>query len=254
MTAKKSDGSIDVIEFRKTEIEFAILGTSPVILNRMSEKAMRVLLAPAGRKTAAEKQSTMKHDPYAEFRASPYMIPDKSAPTLLAAIAPWFKKGISGAAIDMGAKRTQIGRLVHVVGERLPLYGVPRLLMSVTRSADINRTPDVRTRAIVPEWACYVSVSFPTPVLNQQIIANLLAAAGQFQGVGDWRPEKGAGAYGQYEIVSRDDPRFLRVIESGGRAAQADAMACPVAYDEETSDLLEWYGVEAARRGFEVVR
>ena len=45
-----------------------------------------------------------------------------------------------------------------------------------------------------------------------------------------------------------EDPGFEKIIKEGGRAAQEAAMANPTAYDRETSDLLEWFDIELARR------
>ena len=117
----------------------------------------------------------------------------------------------------------------------------------------MNRTPDVRTRVIVPEWAAKVSVSFVTPILREQGVANLLASAGITQGVGDWRPGKGSGTYGQFELVGENDARFVHALKYGGRAAQKKAMDSPEAYDRETRELLDWFGVESKRRGFKAV-
>ena len=235
------------------QLDFCILGTTPMILNRMSEKVLRELLMPKGKKTAAEKASTLKHDPMSEFRASPYRDEDEKAPTLLQHLSSAFKGAIKSAALDLpGANKSQIGRLTWVNGERVGIYGVPEIFMSVTRSADMNRTPDVRTRAIVRNWACYVSVSFVQPILREQGVANLLASAGITQGVGDWRPGKGSGTYGQFELVDAKDPRFLHIIKHGGRAAQVSAMENPTPYDRETEELLEWFEVEHKRRGFKV--
>jgi hypothetical protein len=72
----------------------------------------------------------------------------------------------------------------------LSCLGVPKIFSSITRSADINKTPDVRTRAIVPKWACKVDITYVRPVLNHTVISNLFATAGITMGVGDWRPEK----------------------------------------------------------------
>jgi hypothetical protein len=54
------------------------------------------------------------------------------------------------------------------------VYGVPKVFCAITRSADMNRTPDVRTRAILPEWACRFTVRFEKPILRDQTIADLL--------------------------------------------------------------------------------
>lgn len=249
--AQASNSEITILEVTKTQMEFCILGTTPLICNRMSKKAEHELLLPKGKKNAAEKASSLKHDPLQEFRDSPYCLAD--GPTLIGLLPTAFKKSMMTAALDMpGAKKAQIGRLIYVHGQMLPIYGIPKLFMSVTRSADINRTPDIRTRALLPEWACKLVVEFPVPLLKEQSIANLLAAAGFMSGVGDWRQEKGSGNYGSFKLVSADDPDFVRVVQQGDRAAQIAALENPEAHDPETEDLLSWYDVEVKRRGFKV--
>ena len=69
------------------------------------------------------------------------------------------------------------------------------------------------------------------------------------QGVGDWRPEKGSGNFGQFELVSEDDADYLRIIETGGRQEQIDPMESPTPYDQDTEELLEWFNDEIDRRG-----
>lgn len=244
---------LDVLKVDHGQIEFMILGTTPLILNRMSEKVLRELLLPKGRKNAADKASSLKHNPLEEFRASPYIDVDENGPTYLQHLSSAFKGAIKSAALDLpGSSKSQIGRLTWVNGERVSIYGVPKLFMSVTRSADMNKTPDVRTRAIVPEWCCRLSVSFVRPNLKEQAVANLLASAGLTQGVGDWRPGKGSGTYGQFELVSADDPRFAHLVKHGGRAAQKAAMHAPEPYDTESEELLSWFENEAKQRGFKV--
>ena len=94
------------------------------------------------------------------------------------------------AALDLpGARKAQIGRLVQVkegtYRDLIPIYGEPQLLMSVTRSADMNRTPDIRSRCIIPNWAAQITISFVLPTLRETAVVNLLAAAGITAGVGD---------------------------------------------------------------------
>jgi hypothetical protein len=251
MATKAQSSEISILEVTKSRMEFCILGTMPLILNRMSEKAKYELLLPKGRKNAAEKASSLKHDPLEEFRASPYKIAD--GPTLLGFFPTAFKKAMMTAALDMpGAKKAQIGRLINVDWQMLPIYGVPKLFMSVVRSADMNKTPDVRSRAIVPEWACRLAVEFPVPLMKAQSIANLLASAGFMSGIGDWRQEKGSGSYGSFKLVSADDPDFVRITATQGRQAQIEAMANPEPFDMETEELMSWFDLEVKRRGFKV--
>lgn len=248
---KKQEEEINVLRVNEGSVEFCVLGTTPLILNRMSEKAKRELLLPR-KKTAADKAANLKHDPFAEFRASAYLAGGDQVPTRLLTVASAFKKALSSAALDIpGAAKAQIARLTWVQGDYLCVYGLPRLFMAVVRSADMNRTPDVRTRAIVPAWAARLTIAYATPMLREQAVANLLAAAGIMRGVGDWRPEKGAGSYGKFELVSEDDPRFLEVLRMG-REAQDEALAHPEPYDAESAEMLTWFTDEAERRGFKV--
>jgi hypothetical protein len=160
-----------------------------------------------------------------------------------------FKGSIRTAALDMpGAKKAQIGRLTYIAGEYVGVYGVPRLFMSITRSADMNKTPDVRTRAIVPQWACRVSITFVQPLIRAQAVANLLAAAGITVGVGDWRPEKGAGSYGQFRIADKDDAEYQAIVKAAGRKQQVDALENPIPYDDESAELLSWFEDERSKR------
>lgn len=252
MAAKKNTAPEEISEVLKVTtgtVECCIVGTSPLILNRMSEKAKHELLLPGGRKNAAQRATTLKHSPVDEYRASAYTLTDNAAPTYLALMATAFKGALRSAALDMpGMKKAQIGRLTYVSGDYIGIYGVPKLFMAIVRSADMNKTPDVRTRAIVPQWACRLSVTFVQPLIRAQAVANLLGAAGITIGVGDGRPEKGAMSYGQFKIVDKDDKEFQSIIKTGGRSAQINALDKPTCYDDETTELLSWYEDELSRR------
>lgn len=250
-TAKSSSPEEIVVPRVETEtIQVTVVGTSPLICARMSQKARQELLLPKGRKNAAERQSTAKHNPVEEFRASPYLLPERY-PTRIGLMSTAFKGAMATAALDIpGTKKSQIGRLVYVEGDYTAIHGLPRLFMSITRSADINKTPDVRTRAALPRWAAEVTVKFVKPLLNTQAIVNLLSAAGVTAGVGDWRPEKGKGNYGQFRITNDDDPEFIEIVKEGDRGAQIEAMENPAPYDDESEKLYSWYLTEAPKRGY----
>lgn len=248
---KATEAEIIVFEAEQGEMTFNVLGTTPLILRRMSQKGLQELLLPKGKKTAAEKAANLKHDPISEYRESPYIVEDADA--MLGLMVTSFKNAMKTAALDLpGAKKSQIGRLVYVDGHLTPIFGKPQIFMSVTRSADMNRTPDVRTRMILPEWACQLTVKFVKPILREQTIANLLAAAGFQSGVGDWRQERGSGNFGCFKLVSADDPNWNRIVSEQGRAAQQDGIDNPVAHDRETAELLSWFEIEVKRRGFQV--
>jgi len=251
--AKEKETEISVMEVTRGKLDVLIVGNSPLIFNRMSYKVKQELLLPrAAKKNAAEKASSLKHEPIAEFNDSIYKDFNDKNDTLLVFPTTAFKQAMSHAALDLpGASKSQIGRLTNIDGHNVNIFGLPYLLMSVIRSADMNRTPDVRTRAIVQEWCCRITATYTKPIIKEQAVANLLAAAGMNIGIGDYRVQKGAGSYGQFRLVSADDKDYKRIAKIG-RAEQVKAMAAHEPYDDETGELLSWFDVEAKRRGFKV--
>lgn len=251
MAVNKTPDNIVIQSVDTNTIRVGIRGTRPLINHRLAQKARQELLMPQGRRTNAERASSLKHDPVAEFQASPYTIRDENAPTFIGIPASAFKGAMMTAALRLpGAKKTEIAQLLWVEGDLVPIFGVPKLFMAVTRSSDMARTPDVRTRALIEEWAAEIEITYATPLLNQTSVLNLLTAAGRFCGVGDWRPEKGKGTFGQFVITNiEEDPIWQRVAAEGGRAVQMAAMAEPVAYDDETEELLTWFEHEVNARG-----
>lgn len=238
-----------IIEPMKMEtVPFALIGTSPLICHAMSDKAKWEILWGGNFKTPTEKQRTIKHRPLEEFRSSAYMLAE--GPTLLAMPATAVKGAMLTAALELPAtKKAQIGRLVHVIGDYVPVYGLPKLHMAVTRQSGMTRAPDVRTRVIVPEWCALVQIRFVTPTLTVTAIASLLNAGGVVAGIGDFRQEKGVGNFGLFECGTWDDARVTALIKAGGREAQEKAMEKPVPYDEEVKTLLELHAAEIVRRG-----
>lgn len=252
--AKKTAEEITVITVGTELLTYNVLGTSPLILNAMSQKTRQQLILPPKKKNTAEKTSTLKHVPMEEYRASAYKSQGDTAPTRLLMMSTAFKNALRSVALDLpGATKAQLGRLAFVEGVYVHVYGVPQLFMSVVRNSDMAHTPDVRTRAIVPEWACQVAIRIMTPMLNATEVDKLFGAAGMMRGVGDWRPEKGSGSFGQFSLVAEDDPRFVAIVDGGGREAQDAALDNPACYDGETAELLTWFDAEVKRRGFKAV-
>jgi hypothetical protein len=223
-TTSAKDTEISIVALEEGVITFNVLGTSPLIFNRMTEKAKQQLLAPPPKKTAADKAATAKHDPIAEFRNSPYRMRNPKAPTALAVLPSMFKQAMGTAALRTpGARKTEILQLIRVQWENLPVYGVPKVFTSVVRSADMNKTPDIRTRALLPEWCCEFTVRFQKPILREQIIIDLMVAAGRVAGICDWRQEKGSGSFGAFTIVGQGlspHQESRRSRSTGGSAGQ----------------------------------
>jgi hypothetical protein len=247
---KKSEPAIVQLEYGETIAH--LIGRTPMIFNRMGNKAKTALLLPSGRKTEADKAAQLKHDPIHEYRDSVSRHGGNTPVTRLYMPSGAFKQAMATAALDTaGVKKTEIERLVFMPEEKIDIFGVPKLLMSVVRNSDMNHTPDIRTRAILPEWACVVRLHYIMPKLTMKAIATLLANGGLVAGIGDWRQEKGSGSHGLYRLCDPDDADFKRIVATGMRKAQDAALERPECYDADSEDLLTWYQEEVMRRGRE---
>lgn len=248
--AADAGGPLTVEPLKMKEVALCILGASPLIYNRMSLKAQRELLLPGVSKNKASKRATLKHDPLKEYRDSVYSDPAQDAPTRLVFPAPGFKASAMTAALEVpGATKASIGRLLQVIGYQVRIWGVPKLFMCGVRMAGINRTPDIRTRALVERWATQITVRFPANSVEAPSVANLFAAAGQLCGVGDFRQEKGKGSFGLFSLVNEDDEEWRYLIDNCGAAAQDEALRNPEAFNSESADLWSWYEEEIVARG-----
>lgn len=257
MMKKKQDKETEVgdikVSHERVRVYVVSRPTSPGMLcNRVAEKAMRELLMPST-KTKADKQQKLKHDPIAEFRSAAYTDLNPKAETLILQRAVAFKAALCSVNSDIensGTSRAQLQRCVFVPGEFVGIYGIPYVHMTITRTAGMQRTPDIRTRAVLREWAACFDLEYTAPVLTGGKVLQLLAAAGLMRGVGDYRPEKG-GPFGAFEIVDATDERYQRIVKTGGRKAQVEAMEAALPADDDTRDLLEWFKTEVRSRGRE---
>lgn len=252
MAAPKKEKPIEIetIELKDASMTAWLLGETPFFCNRMAAKAKRELLMPRGTLSKSQRATRLKHAPFAEFRDSPY-IRRGEGETKIMMVGSSVKKAIATAALDMptSVAKAQINRLVSTPEEYIPIWGIPRLDMSIVRQAGMSRTPDVRTRAKIARWATRVRIRWAEPMLNRTAIGQLLFASGMICGIGDWRQEKGGGSNGLYRVVEPDDPELREVLETGGYLAQEEAMRDPVCANSETEELLQWYLEELARRG-----
>ncbi len=239
--------AIEVEPLRVGSMQVWLRGITPLICNRLAAKARRELLCPNGRKSKAQREQSLKHDPVAEYRDS-MNVRAGVGPTRIVFPAPAIKGSMSSAALETkGTNRTQIGRLVWVQNYSVDVYGVPELFMAVVRSADMNKTPDIRTRAILREWCMPATIQFVKPQMNEKAIMQLLSNGGIIIGIGDFRQEKGKGNFGQYSVVTEADCKDI--IKAGGLKQQDDAIKNPACFDSDSEELLGWFQEEVKTRG-----
>jgi len=250
MAIKKAEaGTLHIDALKQGRVTLTLVGMTGFYFNAMSAKAKRSLLIGGGKKTAAEKKD-LKHDPEQEFRDSIYRMPDGE--TFLGFPAPGVKGAMATAALETpGVTKSSVQRLIFLPEQRVKMWGKPLLKMDVVRSADMNKTPDVRTRAFLPRWVAEVQIAYTMPTLSAHAIVSLLSNAGVIVGIGDFRQEKGRGSYGTFAVTGEDGGEwadYIAEVKAEGRETQMAAMAEPEMADEDTADLMEMLIEERGRR------
>lgn len=216
-TQSRSNGKTAVPENPVAEITIApvpaetirvpIIGTTPLLVHRFSEKAKRAMLdAMQGRKTPKEPKN-----PEAEYEAAFYRLADGTPgfPALA------FKQATIGGARFYGKQitMTALKQYLFFRGEvgadgraLVAIIGEPTMREDVVRVG--RGGSDLRYRPEFREWAAVVEVTYATSVLTRDSVLSLIDAGGMGVGVGEWRPEKD-GDFGTYRI---DPDRVVEVV------------------------------------------
>ncbi len=205
----------DVTDAAKIEIDqiavevlsVPIIGTTPLIVHRFSEKAKRKMLdAQQGRKTPKEPK-----DPKEEYEAAFYRCVDGAYGFPVVA----FKAATIGAARFYGKEvtMTALKQFLFMRGEvgddgrsLARLEGDPQMredTVTVGRGGS-----DLRYRPEFREWRTALNVTYVTSGLSRNSVLSLIDAGGMGVGVGEWRPEKG-GDFGTYRI---DPDRDVEIV------------------------------------------
>jgi len=195
-----------------------IVGITPLIVSKFSEKAKRKMLdAQQGRKSPKEIR-----DPNADYEASLYRLPDGYGfPTTA------FKLATVGAARFYGkdVQMTSLRQFLWFAGEMsdiesqslVRIDGEPKMREDYVRLAGPSRGADLRYRGEFRDWQAALRITYVTSSLSRESVLSLVDAGGMGVGVGEWRPER-KGDFGVYEI---DEDRPVQIVKTKADARKA---------------------------------
>lgn len=188
-------------EMRLQSMILDIVGTSPLITHRFSEKAKKKM-----RDKHAKKATTAKEvrNPVEEFTEATYFI--SRNPDRYGVSANAFYSAALDAALALGAKKSEMRRSFTVRPDAFtadgPLVEVhtpnPPTMREDTVTVGMGSS-DLRYRPEFQEWSCKLRVVFDARQVSAEQIANLLRQAGFSTGIGEWRQEK-EGFYGSFDV------------------------------------------------------
>lgn len=196
--AKKKESSV-LIELPALEIramEITLVGDSPLICHKWSEKAKRQMLDKQMKKATQAKEAK---DPKKDYEDSLYIL---SKPKARKKIYGFPTIGFKAAAVDAcshvsNVTKVQARGAFHIDGEFVVIDGTPRPREDMVKIG--MGTSDIRYRGEFPEWRTTFKIRFNQNVISPAQIMNLFNTAGFAIGVGDWRPQRD-GIYGMFHV------------------------------------------------------
>lgn len=206
------DGQIVISRIATETIRVHIIGMTPLITHRFSEKAKRQMLdAMQGRKNPKEPK-----DPEREYMDAAYRLDDGGYG--IPAIA--FKSATVSAARFFGKSVTMVGlrQTMFFAGEfsgkegmmLSRINGEPEMREDVVRVG--NGGTDLRYRPCWTEWSTSLDITYVKSMLTKDSVLSLVEAGGLGVGVGEWRPER-RGEYGTYYI---DESQPIMALKAPG--------------------------------------
>ena len=205
-----------------TSMPLIVVGTKPLIVHAWSKKALGILRAKHMKEAASPREAK---NPEQEFEASKYRSPEgwEGVP------AHGLKGAICEGARYVGGSKDMSMTLLKgalycepdcPVSNLLRIYSTEpaRSREDLVRVGQgLSRTVDIRYRAEYWPWWLRFTIRFPTVLFSAGQIADLIRAAGAFNGFCEWRPGapiSRTGSYGTFLVGNREhEQEFERIFK-----------------------------------------
>jgi len=197
----KQQTKVEILEFQINEVVIPIVGISPLIVHRFSEKALKMIQDKQGGKAKNKKYEI--RNPEDDYQSAKHLSPQgwEGFP------AAGFKAAmIRGAKmIGMVMKDTQTGFFVKADCEETQLVQIQGESRMRTDQVRVGMgAADIRYRPEYLRWSAELTIEFNSGILSLDQIYQLVKAAGYGCGIGEMRPEKGKFNYGRFKLANEE--------------------------------------------------
>lgn len=181
---------------RIERMEIKVIGISPLIMHKWSDKAIKMIEDKQQKKAAKAREAK---DPEAEYLASIHLDADGNP----AFPSIGFKAAVVTAVSQTDAFTKVFMRgAFHVEGTYVKIIGEHHMRTDMVRIG--MGTADVRYRAEFPEWEATIPIVYNAGAISKEQLISMFELAGFACGIGEWRPEKD-GSFGMFRVGTEDD-------------------------------------------------
>jgi hypothetical protein len=209
--AATSTATVTLPPLKIETVQVTLVGDTPLIVHRWSEKAKKQMLDKQMKKATAGKEAK---DPERDFRESLYVLEDGSYGFPIIG----FKAAAVTACTSIGSMTKVAARQAfHVDGEYAVIEGgEPVMREDMVRIA--MGTADIRYRGEFKDWWTTITVKYNGNVMSAEQILNLMQTAGFAVGVGEWRPEKD-GQFGRFHVATAEEMKRINEFRNSHKKA-----------------------------------
>lgn len=187
-----------------------IVGDSPLIMHKWSEKAKKEILDKQMKK--AKTKGHDAKDPVSDFINSMYWLEgepeEKTEEGFAKAIQNGARFGFPSVAFKASAvsagyrcgvtkDKVSMNAAFHIDGEFVEIHGTPEMREDMVKIA--MGTADIRYRGEFKNWYAVFPVKYNASAISLEQLVNLFNLGGFACGVGEWRAEKG-GTFGMFHV------------------------------------------------------
>ena len=208
--ATKNNENVSIPAINIQYAMISIVGDSPLIVHKWSEKAKKEILDKQMKK--AKTKGHDAKDPVRDFIDSLYWLDGEPEEKTEEGFAKAIQNGarfgfpsvaFKASAVAAGYRSGVTKNLVsmygafHIDGEFVEIKGVPEMREDMVRVG--MGVADIRYRGEFKEWSATFQVKYNASAISLEQLVNLFNLGGFACGLGEWRPEKG-GAFGMYHV------------------------------------------------------
>ncbi len=187
-----TEKTITIPEINLQSMVVSIVGRTPLLTNRFSEKSIEQIEDKQQHRAKVAKEA---RNPEAEFRDAAHLI----SPGVYGFPAVGIKKALVAAGGRFAdEKMTHLRGVINVMGDLIPIVGPAPTMRSDTIRLQGSKS-SLAYRPQFSPWAMDVPIVFNAGIIGQAQILNLFQIAGFSVGIGAWRPECN-GTFGQFAL------------------------------------------------------
>jgi hypothetical protein len=206
---KQREVGIEIPKINIKEAEITIVGDSPLLVHRFSEKAKREILDKQMKKAKKAKEP---RDPVADFIQALHWITPMPKEMTMETFDKAVKEGARFGFPSVGVKQSAISAAYrgglskdkvsiqgcfHIQGELVEIVG------DLSMREDYCKIPrggaDIVYRGQFDNWKSTFTTRYDDSVYSLDQIVQFINLGGFAVGIGDWRPEKG-GNFGMFHV------------------------------------------------------